>query len=280
MKPEIAFIGGGNMAASMIGGMIAAGTTPASILVAEPDAGARARLETATGVLTTDLNGDALEAAVVVLAVKPQVMQRVCRELAADAGAARPLYISIAAGIRCADIERWLSGGAAVALVRCMPNTPALLQCGATALFANAHASENDRQCAENILAASGITCWVDEEFRLDAVTALSGSGPAYFFLLMEAMQAAAEKLGLDAATAAALCRQTALGAARMATEGDAPPRVLRERVTSKGGTTAAAIASFEAAGFGPMVENALRAACERAEELAVELGRDEPHQP
>ena len=273
MNPSIAFIGGGNMASSLIGGMLAAGTPPESILVAEPSDDQRQNLSQQFGINTSANNLDVLTYDVVVLAVKPQVLQVVCRELANAEDAAGPLYVSIAAGIRSNSIERWLGGNAAI--VRCMPNTPALLQCGATALYANTAVTEEQSKQAEDILQAAGITTWVDDETLLDAATALSGSGPAYFFLLMEAMQTAGIELGLDSDTAKQLSLQTALGAARMAHESDVSPAELRARVTSKGGTTAAALASFEANGFNEIVSEALRAAYNRSAELAEELGQD-----
>jgi len=184
-----------------------------------------------------------------------------------------PLYVSIAAGIRSADIARWLGDDAAV--VRCMPNTPALIQCSATALYANKTVTEMQKQRADEILHAVGITTWVADEDLLDVVTALSGSGPAYFFLLMEAMQKTAVRLGLDKETAASLTLQTALGAARMADESELDVEQLRARVTSKGGTTAAAIASFEHDDFYNNVNKALQAAYNRSRELADELGKD-----
>jgi pyrroline-5-carboxylate reductase len=273
MSTRIAFIGGGNMATSLAGGLIAAGTEPASIIVAEPDAGQRTQLSKQFGVATTADNIETLQHDVVVLSVKPQLMQTVCRQLADSANVQNPLYVSIAAGIRTADIMRWL--GADVAIVRCMPNTPALIQCGATALYANSTVNEAQKQLADEILRAAGITDWVADEDLLDVVTALSGSGPAYFFLLMEAMENTAVDLGLDKQTASALTLQTALGAARLASESELDVQELRARVTSKGGTTAAAISSFEHNDFNHHVSQALHAAYNRSRELADELGKD-----
>ena len=273
MSTRIAFIGGGNMATSLVGGLITSGTEPASIIVAEPDADRRTQLSRQFDVATTDDNTEALLHDVVVLSVKPQLMQTVCRQLAESTNAQHPLYVSIAAGIRTIDIERWL--GDDVAVVRCMPNTPALIQCGATALYANETASEAQQQLADEILRAAGITTWVADEALLDVVTAVSGSGPAYFFLLIEAMQKTAVKLGLDKDTAARLTLQTALGAARMANESELDAQELRARVTSKGGTTAAAISSFEHDDFHNNVSKALQAAYNRSCELADELGKD-----
>ena len=273
MTTRIAFIGGGNMAASLAGGLIAAGSEPSSILVAEPDDDRRTLVHEQFGVTTTADNPDTLNRDVVVLAVKPQLMQNVCRRLSACADVDHPLYVSIAAGTRTADIMRWLGHEAAV--VRCMPNTPALVRCGATGLYANTFVSDAQKQLAVDIMQAVGITTWVAEEELLDVVTALSGSGPAYFFLLMEAMQKSAVNLGLDSDTAGKLTLQTALGAARMASESDVDVEELRARVTSKGGTTAAAIASFEHHDFHYNVAKALQAAYRRSRELADELGKD-----
>ena len=273
MNARIAFIGGGNMATSLVGGLIAAGTTPASVLVAEPDARQREQLTRQFGIAVTDNNLETLQQDVVVLSVKPQLLQTVCRQLAQVANVTEPLYVSIAAGIRTTDISRWL--GSDVAVVRCMPNTPALIQCGATALYANQTTSEAQKKQAEAILQAAGLTTWVEDENLLDAVTAVSGSGPAYFFLLIEALQKTAVNLGLDNETATRLILQTALGAARMANESGLTAEELRARVTSKGGTTAAAIASFEHNNFHKHVSNALHAAYNRSRELADELGKD-----
>jgi pyrroline-5-carboxylate reductase len=273
MSTRIAFIGGGNMATSLVGGLIAAGSSSASIIVAEPDTDKRTQLSKQFGVATTADNNEALLQDVVVLSVKPQLMQIVCRQLADSVNVQNPLYVSIAAGIRTADIARWLGGD--VAIVRCMPNTPALIQCGATALYANNTVNETQRHLADEILRAAGITVWVDDEDMLDVVTALSGSGPAYFFLLMEAMQKTAVNLGLDRETASALTLQTALGAARMANESGLDVQELRARVTSKGGTTAAAVSSFEHNNFHHNVSQALHAACNRSRELADQLGKD-----
>jgi pyrroline-5-carboxylate reductase len=274
MSTRIAFIGGGNMTTSLVGGLIAAGTSPSAIMVAEPDPDKRALLSQQFEVATTENNAETLQQDVVVLAVKPQLMQTVCKQLARSGDDHQPLFVSIAAGIRSKDIVRWL--GNDVAVVRCMPNTPALIRCGATALYADHTVDEPQRQMAETILRAAGITAWVESEDLLDVVTALSGSGPAYFFLLMEAMQKTAVNMGLDHETAATLTLQTALGAARMAAESDAGPEQLRGRVTSKGGTTAAAISSFEQNDFHNSVSKALKAACNRSRELANELGKDQ----
>ena len=275
MNPRITFIGGGNMATSLIGGLIANDYPAEQITVAEPDADKLAQLQQQFNVHTTTDNNQAIsQSDVVVLAVKPQIMQQVCKAAANAVQARQPLVISIAAGILSTDIDRWLGGNCS--LVRCMPNTPSLLQAGATGLFANASVSSEQKQIAENILSSAGITLWVAEENLLDAVTAVSGSGPAYFFLLMETMQKAGEQLGLDSDTAKQLTLQTALGAARMATTGEDDPATLRAKVTSKGGTTEAAINHFMNNGIEQLVSGALTSARDRATELADILGKDE----
>ncbi len=273
MSTRIAFIGGGNMATSLVGGLIAAGTAAADILVAEPDARKREHLAQQFKVAVTASNLDCLQQDVIVLSVKPQQLQAVCRELAGADHAADRLYVSIAAGARSTDIERWLGGSAAI--VRCMPNTPALIQCGATALYANPLVDETRKRLTEKLLQAAGLIAWVEQEELLDAVTAVSGSGPAYFFLLIEAMQNTATELGLDTLTATRLTQQTALGAARLLNESELSAAELRAQVTSRGGTTAAAISSFEHNNFHQHVSEAMRAAYNRSSELADELGKD-----
>jgi pyrroline-5-carboxylate reductase len=275
--PTIGFIGGGNMAASLIGGLLNSGITASEITVAEPDEKRRLALTEQFGINTTADNDDTLSCEIIVLAVKPQLLKQVCQSLnttsAETASKNRHLFISIAAGIRSSDINRWLKAGRAI--VRCMPNTPALLQCGASGLYANEFVSESQKRQAETIMQAVGITIWVDDETLLNAVTAVSGSGPAYFFLMMEAMQQAGESLGLDADISKQLVLQTAFGAARMAIEGDSSASELRQMVTSKGGTTEQAILSFQSAGYNKIVLDALRAANDRSVSLADELGSE-----
>jgi pyrroline-5-carboxylate reductase len=197
-------------------------------------------------------------------------MKAVCQELASQLGAGQ-LIVSIAAGISCASLENWLG---ARAVVRCMPNTPALLRQGVSGLYANSLVSAAQRQQAEQLLGAVGLALWLDQEQLIDAVTAVSGSGPAYFFLMMEAMTAAGEKLGLARATAAQLALHTALGAARMAVASDVDAGELRRRVTSPAGTTEAAVKTFQAGGFEALVEQAMNAAAQRSAELAEQLGQ------
>jgi len=272
-NPRITFIGAGNMAASLIGGLRGQGIAAESIRASDPGSEQRARLATEHGIEVFADNAQALAGAeVVVLAVKPQVMQTVCRELAAHLGA-EALIVSIAAGISCDSLQRWL-GPRPQAIVRCMPNTPALLRQGVSGLFANAQVSDTQKQQAEQLLSAVGIALWLEEERLIDAVTAVSGSGPAYFFLLIEAMTAAGQQLGLPRETAAQLTMQTALGAARMACESDVDAAELRRRVTSPNGTTEAAIKAFQAGGFEQLVQQALNAAAQRSAELAEQLGQ------
>lgn len=265
----LSFIGAGNMARSLIAGLLQ-DQTPAVLRVADPDPQQRDAIRQLwPQILTTADNAAAIEHAdVVIMAVKPQIMQEVVTDLAPTLRQYRPLLISIAAGIREQSLARWLGGD--LPIVRCMPNTPALVQCGATGLYANAQVSETQRNLAESILRAVGITVWFDHEDHLDAVTAVSGSGPAYFFLVMEAMQAAAEQLGLKREEAHLLVVQTALGAARLALESQDPPAELRHKVTSKGGTTEAALQVLNDGNLTGLFAQALQAAAERSRTLAA----------
>jgi len=265
---DIGFIGGGNMARSLIGGLIADGAEPQRLWVSDPDTEAVAEIRQRFGIQTCDSNtalADSVD--VVVLAVKPQNVHSVCDEISAAVSARAPLLISIAAGVRVAALSRWL--GNDVAIVRTMPNTPALVQSGMTALFANDQVSEIQHSQAESIMRAVGVTVWLDDEAQMDAVTALSGSGPAYFFLLLEALEHAGTRLGLDAGVAQLLTLQTGFGAARLALESEDDAAVLRQRVTSPGGTTESAIRVLQDAGFEALFDEALQAACKRAAELA-----------
>lgn len=276
MSSSIAFIGGGNMASSLIGGLRESGTAADTILVSEPDDDRRQSLMQQFGIQTTLSNTDCLQQDMVVLAVKPQLLKQVCEQLQPNLDNTPPTFISIAAGLRSMDINQWLGGTAdnKLPIVRCMPNTPALLQCGATGMYANAAVSQTAREQADNILNSVGITVWVDDENLLDSITAVSGSGPAYYFLMMEAMQQAAIEMGLDTNTASKLVTQTALGAARMMAESDLDAATLRANVTSKGGTTEQAILSFEQSGFRDTVKQALKCAYNRSVALADELGK------
>ncbi len=265
----IAFIGGGNMARSLIGGLIARGTAAADIRVSEPVETLRDALAHDFGVCVgSDNAGAASGAGLWLLAVKPQVMRAVCEALAPLAQAERPLVVSIAAGITAAQLLRWLGGD--VAVVRAMPNTPALLGAGVTGLFGSTEVDASGRERAVNLLASAGKTVWIDDEARMDAVTAVSGSGPAYIFLLAEAMETAALAEGLPAEAARTLVLETVLGAARMLTESGEDPAELRRRVTSPGGTTQAAIETFEAGGFRTPVAAAIRNATGRGKQLSA----------
>jgi len=266
---SIAFIGGGNMARSLIGGLVAAGVDPAGVRVADPNAQAREALVADFGVQAFAEAADAVAGAGTwVFAVKPQVMREVCAGLAGAAQAGLPLVVSIAAGITSAQLDRWLGGGLPV--VRTMPNTPALLGAGVTGLYANARVDVAGRERADRLLASAGPTVWIEDEALMDAVTGTSGSGPAYVFLLAEAMEAAAVAEGLAPEAARTLAQQTLLGAARMLTESGEPPAELRRRVTSPNGTTQAAIETFESGGFRELVARAIHAATLRGGELSA----------
>lgn len=269
-KPiTVAFIGAGNMARSLIVGMLQeAGNL--QLRVSDPDQNQLDVIRSyGSQIFTSTDNAAALQVAdVVVLAVKPQMMRTVIEPLQDLAQKQRPLFVSVAAGIREESLNAWLGGH--LPIVRCMPNTPALVKAGATGLYANPQVSKEQRSLAESILRTVGITLWFEDEAKLDAVTAVSGSGPAYFFLVMEAMQAAAESLGLKPEDAQLLVVQTALGAARLALESDQKPAELRKQVTSKGGTTEAALNKLNTGGLVPLFAEALQAAAQRSKELAV----------
>jgi pyrroline-5-carboxylate reductase len=268
---RIAFIGGGNMARSLIGGLLRAGMTPDRLRVGEPSAALATALQHDFGVAASADNLSAVDGASAwVLSVKPQVLKAVCGSLREPAQQHKPLVISIAAGIRAEQIDTWLGGGLAV--VRCMPNTPALIGAGASGLFANAAVSPQQRVLAESILTAAGIAAWIGDESLMDTITALSGSGPAYFFLLVEALEDAAVAQGMPRPAARALTVQTCLGAGRMLSEGGAAPAELRERVTSPNGTTQAALDSFAADGFADIVARAVAMATQRGRELSAQF--------
>lgn len=277
---NICFIGGGNMATSLIGGLIAKGHAADSISVSDPNESQRDQLTQQYAINTFAECGPAMQDAdIVVLAVKPQVMKDVALVVAAAIkdSAKQPLFVSIAAGINLYSLQTWL--GQEQAIVRCMPNTPSLIQLGATGLFANTHTSIVQKNLAETVLKAAGIVQWVQNEAEIDAVTAVSGSGPAYYFLLMEAMIDAGIDLGLSRETASELTIQTAIGAAQMAKESDVDTAELRRRVTSPGGTTEQAINTFESAHMRDIVKAALNAANRRSGELAQLLGEEEAKQ-
>ena len=265
---RIAFIGGGNMARSLIGGLLKTGIAASSVSVAEPRAEARQELGREFGVACyAEARPAVAEAEVVVLAVKPQVLPALRNELQDVLRQRRPMLISIAAGVRIGQLERWLGGQ--LPIVRCMPNTPALIGAGATGLCANGRVSPPQRALAQRILDAAGLTRWIDDEALMDTVTALSGSGPAYFFALVEALEDAAVAQGMPRETARALAAQTCLGAGRMLAESGEAPAELRRRVTSPGGTTAAALEAFASGNLRALVADAIAAATTRGKDLS-----------
>ena len=269
MIQSICFVGAGNMATSLIGGLIANQHEAGEITACDVNADQLQLLHDRFQIKTSNNTlASASDADIVMLAVKPQVLREVCETLAGLPPNPEQLFISIAAGVPSSAIDGWLGG--ARAIVRCMPNTPALLQLGATGLAANSQVSLTQKSSAELVMQAVGITIWVDSESDLNAVTAISGSGPAYFFYFIELLEAAGIELGLPRETAAILARQTALGAATMAQDQDVIK--LREQVTSRKGTTEQAILSFQHDQLGKLVSNATAAAHRRALELALEL--------
>lgn len=273
-NPILTFIGAGNMASSLIGGLIADGYNPAAIWATDPSLEKLTVLRERFKIqVTQDNNEAAAKADILILAVKPQAMKIVVKQLALTVTKKQPLIISIAAMIPTGHIEKWLSSKHPI--VRCMPNTPALLRCGASGLYANSVVKEEQRNLAESILRTVGLTVWINNEEQMDIVTALSGSGPAYFFLLMEILQKAAEKMGLDAKTARLLVLETGLGAARLALESEQDLSALRHQVTSPGGTTERALEILEQGKLSELFYNALRAAEQRAKEMAQHLDQD-----
>jgi len=272
-QPLVGFIGAGNMARALAGGLIQNGWEKSRLVMADPDPGQRQGAEQALGIAT---HGDntivAAKADILVLAVKPQVLAEVSRNIRAAVQTKRPLVISIAAGVRLNDLAHWL--GSDLPIVRVMPNTAALIGSGASGMYANKHVSDEQRNEAESILRAVGVAIWVDDESLMDVVTAVSGSGPAYFFLAMEALEEAAVDAGLPAAQARLLALETAFGAAKMALEGHEEPALLRQRVTSPGGTTEQAVRVLEERGIRRMFRDAVSAAIQRADELARLFGK------
>jgi pyrroline-5-carboxylate reductase len=267
---KISFIGGGNMATALIAGLAAG----ADIHVVDPNADALARLAGQYGVSTAPAISERVaESEVVVLAVKPQQMREVAASLRPQLAQGKPLVLSIAAGIRGADLSRWLGGYGAI--VRTMPNTPALIGMGVTGMVAMPGVSDGQKKAADSIMRAVGKTVWLDDESLIDPVTAVSGSGPAYVFFFLEAMQQAALELGLTAGQGKELALATFTGAAQLAAQSSEPAEVLRQRVTSKGGTTYAAITSMEQAGVKQAIVDAIKAASARGRELGDELGKD-----
>lgn len=272
LNETLAFIGGGNMARSLIGGLLTKGLPASQIIVADPFEAQRTQVARQYQVKVTADNNEAARAAqVIVFAVKPQELGNVARALAPTLLTAghKPLIISVAAGIRASDLQAWL-GGAPV--VRTMPNRPALNGCGITGMYASAEVPAAQRELATRILSAVGKAIWVELETQMDAVTAVSGSGPAYFFLLMELLEAAGVELGLSPDVSRALAVETAYGAGFMARELTDAPALLREQVTSKGGTTEAALKVFAGHNLPNIVLQAVQAAAARSAELATQL--------
>lgn len=269
--PQLGFIGAGNMASALVGGLLAQGWPASHLWLSDSHVGQLAAHAERGCKTLTDNAALAASVDVLVLSVKPQVMADVLRPLADIVQSRQPLIVSIAAGIPSDSLSRWLGGRLAV--VRAMPNTPALVQSGATGLFANDYVSNEQRRLAEQVLGAVGLTLWVEQEELIDAVTAVSGSGPAYFFYVMEAMIAAGVKLGLQEQDARALTLQTALGAAQMAITADVAPAELRRRVTSPAGTTEQAVKVFDEAELQAIFQRALRACADRGAQMALELG-------
>ncbi|MEE4290188.1 MAG: pyrroline-5-carboxylate reductase [Cycloclasticus sp.] len=271
-RQQIGFIGGGNMASSLIGGLVSNGYPADKITVADLDAEKLTYLSKTFGINNTQNSGElAANVDILVLAVKPQHMQPVAEGAGLAIKDKKPVVVSIAAGIRVDALDRWLGGN--FPIVRCMPNTPALVKTGATGLYASAQVDNSQKDQVESLLRAVGVTVWVENENELDAVTALSGSGPAYFFMMMEALEAAGIEAGLSQKTAQLLTQETALGAAKMALESSESAGVLRQRVTSPGGTTERAIGVMEEQGLGDILQAAVLAAKERSIELSDELG-------
>jgi pyrroline-5-carboxylate reductase len=269
---RLAFIGGGNMAAALIGGLTKRGLASERVVVADPSQDQLERLVRDFGVTAAADNASAVHGAeLVILAVKPQQMRSVALGLAPSLSASPPLVISVAAGIPHAALARWF--GPRVPVIRAMPNRPALNGFGATGLYAPPSVGAANRALAEMIMAAVSATVWVEHESQMDTVTALSGSGPAYFFLFMEALEAAAHERGLPKDVAHQLTLDTAVGAAQMARHSTESLATLREQVTSKGGTTAAALAVLDGAGLRAIVAHAVAAADRRSAELAAEYG-------
>jgi pyrroline-5-carboxylate reductase len=269
---KLAFIGGGNMAVALISGLTKRGLPPDRVMVADPSEEQLKRVARDYAVLTAADNAAAVRGAeVVVLAVKPQLLRSVALGLAPHLAISPPLVISVAAGIPHASLARWF--GPQVPVIRTMPNRPALNGFGATGLFAPASVGAAYRALAETIMAAVSATVWVEHESQMDTVTAVSGSGPAYFFLFMEALEAAAHERGLPTEVAHRLTLETAFGAAQMARQSADSLAILREQVTSKGGTTAAALEVLNGAGLRAIVAHAVAAADRRSAELAAEFG-------
>jgi pyrroline-5-carboxylate reductase len=268
----IGFIGGGNMAESLIGGLLASGHKASLIHVSEPDSNRRSRLLAEYGINCVEDNIELVERADLILfAVKPQLLHQVALPLRESMQAKQRLIISIAAGVRSADLEQWLGGG--VAIVRVMPNTPALVRAGASGLYANHLVNSEQKNQAEAVMRSVGLTVWLENEAQMDIVTALSGSGPAYVFRVIEAMENAATRAGLARETSRLLSIETVLGAAKLAVESEDSPAELRQKVTSPGGTTEQGLKQLDDGGIEQLFEKAINAATHRSREIGDDLG-------
>ncbi len=266
---KIVFIGGGNMGRALAGGLLDGGWPAENVALVDtdPDTVAALKKQFARCGVFSRAEAALTRADIVVLAVKPQAMRTACEQLAVQCQSTRPLIISIAAGTTIKDVDAWLGGG--LAIVRCMPNTPALVQAGATGMYANPEVSPSQRDMAEAVLGGVGLALWLQKESSLDAVTAVSGSGPAYFFYLVEAMLEAGQSLGLNAEQTRALVLHTAGGAVKLLEKTGMPPQQLRRAVTSKGGTTEVAINTLEQGGVKDVICAAIIKAAEKAQRLA-----------
>lgn len=270
-SPTIGFIGAGNMAGAIIGGMLDSSFPAASIWASAPDDDHLQTIRRNFGVsVTTDNRYCAQQSDVVILAVKPQIMAQVCGDIAPIVQNTRPLVISIAAGLTADTLDGWLGGG--LPLVRVMPNTPSLVGKGAAGLYANSNVSDQQKEITGSIFNSIGTALWLDDEEMLHAVTALSGSGPAYFFLMLEALEESATRAGIDSAKARQLAIQTMAGAAEMAARSEFDPAQLKRNVMSPGGTTERAVQTFEDGGLRALVAKAYQAALSRSREMAREL--------
>ncbi|MEN8710854.1 MAG: pyrroline-5-carboxylate reductase [Arenicellales bacterium] len=268
---SIGFIGGGNMAESLIGGLLASGHKTSLIHVSEPDNNRRSRLLDKYGVNCVADNAELVERTDLLLfAVKPQLLQQIALPLRDIIQAKQPSIISIAAGVRSVDLEQWLGGE--LAIVRVMPNTPALVRAGASGLYANHRVSNEQKNQAESIMRSVGITVWLENESQMDIVTALSGSGPAYIFKVIEAMEEAATLAGLARETSRLLAIETVLGAAKLAVESEDSPAELRQKVTSPGGTTEQGLKQLEQGGIEQLFQSTINAAVDRSREMGDEL--------
>lgn len=269
----VAFIGCGNMSRSLIGGLIANGVKPEQLLATDPDNDQRDSISKQFGISTLENNNEAAaKADVILFAVKPQVMHKVVGEIANTVKGTSKLIISIAAGVRLDSICEWLDEPAAI--IRVMPNTPALIQAGAAALYANTHTSETQKNTAEAMLRSVGTAIWLASEEQMDTVTAVSGSGPAYFFYFMEAMEKAAIEMGLSEDQARLLTIETAVGASKMALLSSSDPATLRKQVTSPGGTTEQALNTFMQGKMDELIHKAMNAAKQRSIELSQSFGK------